>query len=417
MEQDIKSFLESDKPDLILKAVDYILKHNILTYLSNILKLAQSSKYPKVKKRAHQVSVDMIRNNILGSFSENMPECTKKALVKLLMHLEGGETRKKALNATKSPIFNDRIQALQLIRLIGNNQMAESVLYDCLQDVDERIRASAVILLGQLVGNRDLNIVLKCLQDEDKRVRANAVEVIETLNKKHMVSILIRYRRDPNNRIKANVLKALWNLDYHELTDDFREMLTDNSEFMRSSALWALGEIAAGQPQLIELLKSVIYDDSEMVKANLLRTLNKIGDKDIKRYFNEVVNFKEIEKIKENIKNTSSLNLSVKNAEYFTILELKGNISSYNIISLKVELENLIKRKKYNIALDFNKVTFIDSSGMGLFVNFNKKIKSHLGKFCIFNCSDDILNLFELVDMDKIILVFSKNEDVSHIIR
>ena len=89
----------------------------------------------------------------------------------------------------------------------------------------------------------------------------------------------------------------------------------------------------------------------------------------------------------------------------FTVIRLTGKVKTNNLLDLKKEFELLIENKINNIALDLEEVNFVDSSGLGLFVNFYKKVKDHQGMLCILNPSVNVSQILQQTGVDRIISI------------
>jgi hypothetical protein len=168
--------------------------------------------------------------------------------------------------------------------LLKKNPTIRDILAKLVQDRDEKIRATAVNLLGTLVGPNDHDMILSLLNDKDKRVRANTVEALERLGNKRLVPILLRFRKDPVNRIRGNVIKALYNLGFTGIEDDLSEMLDNTDPLMKASALWVISQIKISHPKLEDRAGFHFLSDNEMVFTNAKKALLAVNSPRTKGY-------------------------------------------------------------------------------------------------------------------------------------
>ncbi|MFC1613768.1 HEAT repeat domain-containing protein [Gemmatimonadota bacterium] len=145
---------------------------------------------------------------------------------------------------------------------------------------DEKIRASAVKLISEVLVKKDFGVLVRLLKDPDNRVRANTIEALETVGNPRVTIFLLKYKNDPNNRVRANTLKALWTFGYPRIGNSLNEMLQDPDPLMRSSALWVIGEIGHHQPELQKLMELVKDDESVIVQSSVRKALEKIAMKE-----------------------------------------------------------------------------------------------------------------------------------------
>ena len=75
-------------------------------------------------------------------------------------------------------------------------------------------------------------------------------------------------------------------------------------------------------------------------------------------------------------------------------------------ISTSPDLKKLFEQKTpKKIVIDFEKVTYIDSSGLATLVEMLKKTKSNGGNLGLANLSDKVKSLFEITKLDKLFFV------------
>lgn len=90
----------------------------------------------------------------------------------------------------------------------------------------------------------------------------------------------------------------------------------------------------------------------------------------------------------------------------FLILSIEGEVRVNTIFDLKKELQSLVNEKG-NLAVDLEKVTQIDSSGISLFINMHKKLTQQERTFCLFNTSGDTAKIFSEVNLEKVIKIYA----------
>jgi hypothetical protein len=227
-----------------------------------------------VQQAAISTAIRLIRENLIVHFSELNPEVRQKlgALMESL--------HPRIVSEISKDIYSDndqrRVRAVQILGLLRKNPKVKDILADLVKDRDQRIRATAVNLLGAVIGPNDHAIILALLSDKDKRVRANTIEALESLGNKRMIPILQRFRKDPNNRIRGNVLKALYTLGFTEIVNDLTDMLASPDNFMKASALWVISQIEFSTPALEDLAGACLISDNAMVLDNAQKALKAI---------------------------------------------------------------------------------------------------------------------------------------------
>lgn len=107
--------------------------------------------------------------------------------------------------------------------------------------------------------------------------------------------------------------------------------------------------------------------------------------------------------------------LNFKKKDDILIVELVGELDHHYADSVRTKIDDRIDRDNIRkVILDFNGISFMDSSGIGVVVGRYKKIKSKDGELCIVNVGQRINRVFELSGLFKII---NNYEDISEALK
>ena len=91
-----------------------------------------------------------------------------------------------------------------------------------------------------------------------------------------------------------------------------------------------------------------------------------------------------------------------------TVIQVSGEIN----ISSSPELRKLLeKEQKKKMVIDFEKVTYIDSSGLATLVEVLKRSKTQGGFLGLAALSDKVKSLFEITKLDKLFSIFENLKD------
>ena len=90
------------------------------------------------------------------------------------------------------------------------------------------------------------------------------------------------------------------------------------------------------------------------------------------------------------------------------VMRLCGEIDHHSAGVIRNELEREIKRTgAINIALDFGRVAFMDSSGIGMIIGRYKTVKALGGNIIIFDASEQVRRLLKMAGIDKLAVICS----------
>lgn len=84
----------------------------------------------------------------------------------------------------------------------------------------------------------------------------------------------------------------------------------------------------------------------------------------------------------------------------FVTLIPASDIVSVKVVELKDEIDHIIDDYD-KIVLDFKSVTIIDSSGIGVLISTQNRLKKKNGELKVINVSDDIHSMFKIMRLDK----------------
>jgi anti-sigma B factor antagonist len=84
------------------------------------------------------------------------------------------------------------------------------------------------------------------------------------------------------------------------------------------------------------------------------------------------------------------------------VLAITGEIDLHESPRLKRALEPFIKKKAPRVAVDFTDVSYIDSSGLAVFVEAAQRVQAYGGTFAIYGLSGHVRSIFELARLDQI---------------
>jgi anti-anti-sigma factor len=93
----------------------------------------------------------------------------------------------------------------------------------------------------------------------------------------------------------------------------------------------------------------------------------------------------------------------------FFVLVITGEVKVSSITELRKELQSLMNEPK-PVAIDLSNVTYIDSSGISLLVNLQKKLVSQEKKFCLFGAKHEVMKVFNELNFDKIITIYADHK-------
>lgn len=153
----------------------------------------------------------------------------------------------------------------------------QDLVLKCLTDPDERVRATAIYIVGKWQVPNMRELFVRAFQDRDGRVRANAVEAIVSDDlHKALLEELIALTSDRNNRVRANAIRIVERYKPEIAATAVRSMIDAVDPLTRSSGAWLVGtlNIEFGGSALLEMLK---FEKEEIVLNQIVKSLAKMA--------------------------------------------------------------------------------------------------------------------------------------------
>jgi len=98
------------------------------------------------------------------------------------------------------------------------------------------------------------------------------------------------------------------------------------------------------------------------------------------------------------------MNVSLELIGVTLVVKLEGELDHHTSQYVKEEIGRSINLNNIkNLVLDFDKVTFMDSSGIGLILGRYKEIKSRGGKLLLVRAQPQVRKILELSGVKKIL--------------
>ena len=93
------------------------------------------------------------------------------------------------------------------------------------------------------------------------------------------------------------------------------------------------------------------------------------------------------------------------------ILRLEGYVDAHTFTEFEEELTKLVEGGNYNLLLDLEKLTYINSTGLGLLMATFRQVRQHQGDLVIAKMSDKITNIFNLLGFSRLIHTYPTEQE------
>lgn len=100
------------------------------------------------------------------------------------------------------------------------------------------------------------------------------------------------------------------------------------------------------------------------------------------------------------------MNIETDSNNGLLIIRLDGRLNADAANATKPQLEQMIAGSSGNVLMNFAKVEFIDSTGLGLLVSMYRRLREKDHDLMVCNLSSQAQTLFELTRMHRIFSIF-----------
>lgn len=101
-------------------------------------------------------------------------------------------------------------------------------------------------------------------------------------------------------------------------------------------------------------------------------------------------------------------NIIEKNNNDVVILYLEGFLDAHTSVELEKSFERLISENKFKIIVNFEKLSYISSAGLGVFMAYIETIRSNSGDIKLCKMSDKIYNIFDMLGFPILFEIFKE---------
>jgi anti-sigma B factor antagonist len=95
----------------------------------------------------------------------------------------------------------------------------------------------------------------------------------------------------------------------------------------------------------------------------------------------------------------------------WTIIAVEGEIDLLTAPTLRDRVMKPLEDGVFELVLDMSKVTFLDSSGLGVLVALHKRLRERDGRLVIVATARPVLSVLNLTGLDKVFDVYSRLDE------
>ncbi|SHM43107.1 anti-sigma B factor antagonist [Cyclobacterium lianum] len=93
------------------------------------------------------------------------------------------------------------------------------------------------------------------------------------------------------------------------------------------------------------------------------------------------------------------------------VITLNGEVDASNSVELDEVIQEAIAENASKILVDGNRLEYISSAGLGVFMSYLEDFNEKQVTFVIFGLNEKILNVFHILGLDQLISIKSTKEE------
>ena len=95
----------------------------------------------------------------------------------------------------------------------------------------------------------------------------------------------------------------------------------------------------------------------------------------------------------------------------FHILRIEGDIDLNSSPQLRKTFTDLLEKGSTKVVVNFEKVSYIDSSGLATLIEMMQRLKKSQGAIYLVQMNDKIRNIFEITKLDKLFTIYRTQQE------
>jgi anti-sigma B factor antagonist len=100
-------------------------------------------------------------------------------------------------------------------------------------------------------------------------------------------------------------------------------------------------------------------------------------------------------------------------AEGQSVLPLEGEIDLHVAPQIAAALRKMIATRPAQLLIDLSHVTYVDSSGLAVFIEAMQDVATYGGKFGLVGIQETVRTIFEIARLDQVFRIFPNLEEAS----
>lgn len=108
--------------------------------------------------------------------------------------------------------------------------------------------------------------------------------------------------------------------------------------------------------------------------------------------------------------------IETNSEEGIFVISIDGEIDASSSIQLDDVLKKSISEKHEKIIVSGEKLAYISSAGLGVFMSYLEDINSNNIKLALYGLNEKVMNVFEILGLDQLLNIVSTKEEANTLV-
>ena len=95
-------------------------------------------------------------------------------------------------------------------------------------------------------------------------------------------------------------------------------------------------------------------------------------------------------------------------------ISISGDLDASSAIMLDESMKEALEIGNKKVIVNCQELNYISSAGLGVFISYIDRFKELKARFILYNMQDQVLNVFQILGLDKLIAIIESEKEAVH---
>jgi len=101
----------------------------------------------------------------------------------------------------------------------------------------------------------------------------------------------------------------------------------------------------------------------------------------------------------------------------YTVIEVTGEVDASSSINLDTAINEAIASGENTLLIDCNRLNYISSAGLGVFMSHIQDLENNKLKMVIFGLNEKVVNVFQILGLDELLKIVDRKEQAIELLQ